>query len=74
MLAEGDKVATGKNFRGSHTGEFVGMPPTGNAIAVDWPSQRSRRSPGEGVDRAGGLGFSFSARGPWSERPEIIRS
>ena len=35
MLADGDKVVTRKTFHGTHTGEFMGLPPTGNAISVD---------------------------------------
>jgi predicted ester cyclase len=35
MLADGDKVVTSKTFHGTHTGEFMGLPPTGNAISVD---------------------------------------
>ena len=35
MLADGDKVVTRKIFHGTHTGEFMGLPPTGNAISVD---------------------------------------
>jgi steroid delta-isomerase-like uncharacterized protein len=35
MLADGDKVVTRKTFHGTHTGEFIGLPATGNAISVD---------------------------------------
>jgi steroid delta-isomerase-like uncharacterized protein len=35
MLADGDKVVTRKTFHGTHTGEFMGLPATGNAISVD---------------------------------------
>ena len=35
MLADGDKVVTRKTFHGTHTGEFMGLPSTGNAISVD---------------------------------------
>jgi steroid delta-isomerase-like uncharacterized protein len=34
MLAEGDKVAARFRLRGTNTGSFQGMPPTGNAIDV----------------------------------------
>jgi predicted ester cyclase len=35
MLADGDKVVTRKTLHGTHTGGFMGLPPTGNAISVD---------------------------------------
>ena len=35
MLADGDKVVTRKTFHGTHTGEFMGLPATKNAISVD---------------------------------------
>jgi steroid delta-isomerase-like uncharacterized protein len=34
MLAEGDRVATRKTFRGTHRGELMGIPPTGKAVAI----------------------------------------
>jgi predicted SnoaL-like aldol condensation-catalyzing enzyme len=34
MLAEGDKVAARWRFRGTNTGSFQGMPPTGKAVDV----------------------------------------
>jgi predicted ester cyclase len=32
QLAEGDKVMTYKMFTGTHTGEFMGIPPTGASV------------------------------------------
>ena len=32
--ADGDKVVTHKVFRGTHQGEFLGIPPSGNPIEV----------------------------------------
>jgi steroid delta-isomerase-like uncharacterized protein len=34
MLAEEDKVATRKTFHGSHQGEFMGIPPTGQQVSM----------------------------------------
>ncbi len=33
QIAEGDKVVTRITFRGTHRGEFQGIPPTGNEVA-----------------------------------------
>jgi steroid delta-isomerase-like uncharacterized protein len=35
MLVEGDKVVTRKTFHGTHQGDFMGIPPTGNSVAWD---------------------------------------
>jgi steroid delta-isomerase-like uncharacterized protein len=35
QLAEGDRVATRKTFRGTHRGEFLGISPTGRAVTFD---------------------------------------
>ncbi len=35
LIAEGDKVVTQMIFRGTHTGEFLGIAPTGKRIAAD---------------------------------------
>lgn len=34
QIAEGDRVATRKVLRGRHTGEFLGIPPTGKEVAI----------------------------------------
>jgi steroid delta-isomerase-like uncharacterized protein len=35
QIAEGDKVTTRKTIRGTHRGEFLGIPPTGKQVAID---------------------------------------
>ena len=34
VVAEGDRVVIRMTFRGTQTGEFMGMPPTGKSISV----------------------------------------
>jgi predicted ester cyclase len=34
MVAETDRVATRKTFRGTHRGELMGIPLTGKAVAI----------------------------------------
>jgi steroid delta-isomerase-like uncharacterized protein len=34
QIAEGDKVTTRKTFRGTHRGEFMGIPPTGKEVEL----------------------------------------
>ena len=36
MIAEGDRVVTKKTFTGTHTGEFMGIAPTGNAVTIQY--------------------------------------
>jgi predicted ester cyclase len=43
MLADGDTVVTRKTFHGTHTGEFLGLPRTGNAR---WEASRRLRDSG----------------------------
>ncbi len=35
QVAEGDKVTTRKTITGHHTGELLGIPPTGRTVAID---------------------------------------
>jgi predicted ester cyclase len=34
MIAEGDKVVSRLTFRGTHTGEIMGIPPTGKSVMI----------------------------------------
>lgn len=34
MIAEGDKVVSRLTFRGAHTGDLMGIPPTGKSVAM----------------------------------------
>ncbi|MBI1880231.1 MAG: ester cyclase [Chloroflexi bacterium] len=34
MIAEGDKVVSRLTFRGTHTGDLMGIPPTGKSVAM----------------------------------------
>jgi steroid delta-isomerase-like uncharacterized protein len=34
VLAEGDKVAARMTWRGTHKGEFMGIPPTGKSVSI----------------------------------------
>jgi steroid delta-isomerase-like uncharacterized protein len=35
LIAEGDKVVCQNTVTGTHEGEFLGIPPTGNAVSYD---------------------------------------
>ena len=35
MVAEGDRVATRKTFRGVYAGDFMGIAPTGRVVAIE---------------------------------------
>ena len=34
VIAEGDKVVTRQTFRGTHTGDLMGIPPTGKQVTM----------------------------------------
>jgi steroid delta-isomerase-like uncharacterized protein len=36
MIAEGDQVVTKKTFTGTHTGDFAGIPSTGNKVTLQF--------------------------------------
>jgi len=35
LLEDGDKVVARVSFLGTHTGDFLGLPPSGNPVAID---------------------------------------
>ncbi len=35
QIAEGDMVVTRKTFRGTHVGDFMGIPATGKPVVID---------------------------------------
>lgn len=49
MVVEGDKVATRVTLTGTHTGEFMGVPPTNKKVTV-WAMTISRISGGKIVE------------------------
>ncbi len=53
MIAEGDTVATRLTFRGTHTGEFMGIPPTGKKVTVP-ALDMARYADGKLVEHWGG--------------------
>ena len=36
MIAEGDQVVTKKTFRGTHIGDFAGIPRTGKEVTLQY--------------------------------------
>ena len=53
MIAEGDTVATRLTFRGTHTGDFLGIAPTGKQVAVP-ALDMARYADGKLVEHWGG--------------------
>ena len=53
MVAEGDTVATRLTFQGTHTGDFMGIPPTGKQVAVP-AMDMARYADGKLVEHWGG--------------------
>jgi predicted ester cyclase len=53
MIAEGDTVATRLTFRGTHTGNFMGIPPTGKNVTVP-ALDMARYADGKLVEHWGG--------------------
>ncbi len=35
QIADGDRVATRKNFHGTHRGDLFGIPPTGRSVTIE---------------------------------------
>jgi len=53
MIAEGETVATRLTFRGTHTGDFMGIPATGKQVAVP-ALDMARYADGKLVEHWGG--------------------
>jgi predicted ester cyclase len=53
MIASGDTVATRLTFRGTHTGDFMGIPPTGKKVTVP-ALDMARYADGKLVEHWGG--------------------
>ena len=53
MIAEGETVATRLTFRGTHTGDFMGIPPTGKQVVVP-ALDMARYADGKLVEHWGG--------------------
>ena len=53
MIASGDTVATRLTFRGTHTGDFIGIPPTGKKVTVP-ALDMARYADGKLVEHWGG--------------------
>ena len=53
MIAEGETVATRLTFRGTHTGDFLGIAPTGKQVAVP-ALDMARYADGKLVEHWGG--------------------
>ncbi len=53
MIAEGDTVATRLTFRGTHTGDFMGISPTGKKVTVP-ALDMARYADGKLVEHWGG--------------------
>jgi steroid delta-isomerase-like uncharacterized protein len=53
MIAEGETVATRLTFSGTHTGDFMGIPPTGKQVAVP-ALDMARYADGKLVEHWGG--------------------
>ena len=53
MIAEGDTIATRLTFRGTHTGDFLGIPSTGKQVVVP-ALDMARNAHGKLVEHWGG--------------------
>ncbi len=53
MVAEGDTVATRLTFHGTHSGDFMGIPPTGKQVTVP-ALDMARYADGKLVEHWGG--------------------
>lgn len=69
MIAERDKVVCRSTFRGTHTGEFLGLPPTGKQ--VEMLEMRGFRMADGKIAESWGRAETFGLRHQLGEAPQL---